>query len=63
VPQTNFPRLQPLLEIIRGLRQKGLTDEEILWTFLSCGVQPLPQQEPAVKVPLVLGCLVHPSFS
>jgi hypothetical protein len=41
--QANFPRLQHLLEIIRGLLQKGLTGEEILRTFLSRGVQPLCQ--------------------
>jgi hypothetical protein len=43
VAQTNFPRLQPLLEILRGLLKKGLTAEEILRTFLSHGVQPLHQ--------------------
>jgi hypothetical protein len=32
---TNFPRLQPLLEIVQGLLQKGLTGDKILWTFLS----------------------------
>jgi hypothetical protein len=35
VAQTDFPRLQPLLKIVRGLLQKGLTGE---WTFLNRGV-------------------------
>jgi hypothetical protein len=43
VAQADFPRLQPLLEIVRGLLQMGLTSEEILRTFLSRGVQPLHQ--------------------
>jgi hypothetical protein len=43
VAQTNFLRLQPLLEIVGGLLQKGLIGEEILWTFLTHGVQPLRQ--------------------
>jgi hypothetical protein len=36
----DFPKLQPLLETIRVLEQKGLTGEGILQTFLSRGVQP-----------------------
>jgi hypothetical protein len=36
-------RLQPLLEIIRGLLQSGLTGAEILQTFNSCKVQLLHQ--------------------
>jgi hypothetical protein len=43
VARTDFPRLQPLLEIIRGLLQKGLTSEQIMRTFLNRGVQPLRQ--------------------
>jgi hypothetical protein len=43
VARADFPRLQPLLEIVRGLLQKGLIGEEILWTFLNHGVQPLHQ--------------------
>jgi hypothetical protein len=35
VGQTECPRLQPLLEIVEGLLQKGLIGEEILQTFLS----------------------------
>jgi hypothetical protein len=35
--------LQPLLEVIRGLLQRGLTGTEIMRTFFSCGVQPLHQ--------------------
>jgi hypothetical protein len=31
----DIPRLQPLLETIRVLQQKGLTDEGILQTFFS----------------------------
>jgi hypothetical protein len=43
VARTNFQRLQPLLEIIWGLLQRGLMGEEIMWTFFSHGVQPFRQ--------------------
>jgi hypothetical protein len=33
-----FPQLQPMLEIVRGILEKGLIGEEILQTFLSQGV-------------------------
>jgi hypothetical protein len=62
VAQTDFPRMQPLLEFVQGLLQKGLTGKEILWTFLSHEVNPLRQQEVVVKVPLAPGCLVPPPF-
>jgi hypothetical protein len=45
VAQTDLRRLQPLLEAIRGMLQRGLTGVEILWTFFSHGVQPLHQRE------------------
>jgi hypothetical protein len=62
VSWTDFPRLQPLLDIVWGLLQKGITGEEILQTFLSHGVQHLCQREAAVKVPLAPGCpICHPS--
>jgi hypothetical protein len=35
VAQADFTLLQPLLEIVWGLRQKGLTSKEIMRTFLS----------------------------
>jgi hypothetical protein len=38
--RADLHRLQPLLEIVRRLLQRGLTGPEILWTFFSCGVQP-----------------------
>jgi hypothetical protein len=41
--RTNLPGLQPLLEVIRGLLQKGLTGEDILQTSLSHGIQSLHQ--------------------
>jgi hypothetical protein len=63
VAQTNFPRLQPLLEIVGGLLQKGLIGEEILWTFLTHGVQPLRQRELAVGTCPGPSCLICPSFS
>jgi hypothetical protein len=43
VAQTNLHRLQPQLEIIRGLFKRGLMGAEILWTFFSHGVQPFRQ--------------------
>jgi hypothetical protein len=63
VAQANSPRLQPLLEIDRGLLQKGLIDEEIMWTFLYRGVQPLLQREAAVGMSPGPSCFVRPSFS
>jgi hypothetical protein len=60
---TDLPRLPPLLEIVRGLLQKGLTGKEIMWTFLNRGVQPLCQLEAAVRMPPEPSCLVRPSFS
>jgi hypothetical protein len=39
--QMELRRLQPLLEAVRGLLQRGLIDVEILRTFFSYGVQPL----------------------
>jgi hypothetical protein len=41
VAQTDLHRLQPLLEVIRGLLQKGLKGTEVLRIFFSRGVQPL----------------------
>jgi hypothetical protein len=38
VIRSDFPRLQPLLKVVRGLLRKGLTSGEILQTFLSRGV-------------------------
>jgi hypothetical protein len=63
VARTDLPQLQPLLEIVRGLLQKGLTGEEILWTFLGHGVQLLPELEAAMGMSLGPSCLVHHSFS
>jgi hypothetical protein len=63
VAWTDLRRLEPLLVTIQGLLQKGLTVEEILWTFLSRGVQPLRQQEATVKVSPGPSCLVCPSFT
>jgi hypothetical protein len=60
--QSNFPRLHPLLKIVRGLLKKGLMGEEILQTFLSCGVQPLHWQEVAIGMLLGLDCPTHTSF-
>jgi hypothetical protein len=41
VARDDLHRLQPLLEIVRGLLQSGLMGAEILWTFISSGVPPL----------------------
>jgi hypothetical protein len=45
VAQADLHRLQPLLEIVQGLLQRGLTGVEILRTFLSHGVQSIRQRE------------------
>jgi hypothetical protein len=39
VAWANLHRLQPLLEVVQGLLQRGLTGAEILWTFSSRVVQ------------------------
>jgi hypothetical protein len=41
VVQMDLRRLQPLLDAVWELLQRGLTGVEILWTFFSHGVQPL----------------------
>jgi hypothetical protein len=43
VGQADLNRLQPLLEIVRGLLPRGLMGAEILRTSSSRGVQPLRQ--------------------
>jgi hypothetical protein len=43
VAWADLHRLQPLLEIIRGLLQRGLMGAEIMQTFFSRSVQPLHQ--------------------
>jgi hypothetical protein len=45
VRQLDLRRLQPLLEAVQGLLQKGPTGVEILQTFFSRGVQPLRRRE------------------
>jgi hypothetical protein len=57
--RTKIPRLQHLLEIVWGLLKNGLTDEEILQTFIHRGVQSLRQRE-AVGAPPGLSCLLRP---
>jgi hypothetical protein len=37
VARADLHRLQPLLEVIRGLMQRGLMGADILWTFLATG--------------------------
>jgi hypothetical protein len=59
VARTKIPRLQHLLEIVWGLLKNGLTDEEILQTFIRRGVQSLRQCE-AVGAPPGLSCLLRP---
>jgi hypothetical protein len=39
VAWANLHRLQPLLEVVQGLLQRGLTGAEILWIFSSRVVQ------------------------
>jgi hypothetical protein len=63
VTQIDFPELQPLLESVRVLQQKGLTDEGILQTIFSCGVQPLCQCEVAVGASPGPNYLICPFFS
>jgi hypothetical protein len=43
VARADLHRLQPLLEIVRGLLQRGLMSEEIIRTFSSHSVQSLRQ--------------------
>jgi hypothetical protein len=43
VARADLHKLQPVLEIIWGLLQRGLAGEDILWTFFSRGVHPLRQ--------------------
>jgi hypothetical protein len=65
VTRINFPRLQPLLETVRVLQQKGLTGEGILQTIFSHGVQLRCQREVAMgsspRLPLLFpaGCYMH----
>jgi hypothetical protein len=44
----DFPQLQPLLETVQVLQQKGLTGEGILRTIFSRGVQLIHQREAVV---------------
>jgi hypothetical protein len=70
VPQPNWEynvaraylhRLQPLLEVVWGLLQRGSMGVEILQTFFSCAVQPLQQREATMQTFLVPSCPVRPS--
>jgi hypothetical protein len=60
VAWADLHRVQPLLEIIRGLLQRGLTSVEILQTFFSCGVHSLYQREAIVQMSLGPSSPVHP---
>jgi hypothetical protein len=59
---SDFPHLQPLLRMVRGLPKKGLTSKEIMQTFLSCGVQPLHRRVVATGMFPGLGYPARPSF-
>jgi hypothetical protein len=52
VAQMDLRKLQPLLEAVRGLLQRGLTSVEILHTVLNREVQPLHQWEVDVQMHL-----------
>jgi hypothetical protein len=60
--RSDFPHLQPLLKMVRGLLKKGLTGEEILQTFLSRRVQPLHRGEVATGMLPGPRCPTRPSF-
>jgi hypothetical protein len=59
----DFPWLQPLLETVQVLQQKGLTEEGILHTIFSRGVQLIHQREAAVGASPEPSCLICPSFT
>jgi hypothetical protein len=59
VARADLHRLQPLLEIVRGLLQRGLTGVEILWSLFSRGVQPLRHQEATMHMSPGPSCPVH----
>jgi hypothetical protein len=63
VSRSDLHRLQPLLEVIWGLLQKGLTGEEILQTFINHGVHLLRQREMVVRVFPGPSRLIHPSYT
>jgi hypothetical protein len=56
VAETDLHRLQPMLQAIRGLLQRGLMDVEILWTFFSRGAQPLRRREVNTRMHLGPSC-------
>jgi hypothetical protein len=60
VARADLHRLQHLLEIIRGLLQRGLMGAEILRTFFSHGVRPLHQRDVTVQMSLGPSCPIHP---
>jgi hypothetical protein len=60
VSQTDLHRLQPLLKVIRGLLQRGLTGVKILQIFSSRGVHPLRRREANVWMSLGLSCPGRP---
>jgi hypothetical protein len=45
VPQRHIHGLQSLCDVIQWLLQGGLMGADLLWTFLSCHVQPLHRRE------------------
>jgi hypothetical protein len=51
VARADLHRLQPLLEVVRGLLDRGLTAAEILWTFLVVGLNRFVNEK------LPCGCL------
>jgi hypothetical protein len=60
VAWADLHRLQPLLEIVWGLLQRGLAGAKIMRTFFSRGVRLLCQQEATAQMSPGSSCLVCP---
>jgi hypothetical protein len=61
VAWADLHRLQPLLEIVRGLLQRGLMGAKILRTFFSRGVRSVRQQEVTMQMSPRPCCPIRPS--
>jgi hypothetical protein len=60
VAQKDLRMLQSLCEVIQWLIRGGLMGVDLLWTFVSCRVQPLHQREITMWMYLGPSCLVRP---
>jgi hypothetical protein len=60
VARADLYKLQPLLEIVHGLLQRGLMGAEILRTFFIYRVRPLHQREVTMQMSLGPSCPIRP---